>query len=234
MRYCNINNLDDSMILARPVITGMGSVLLSSNVRLSYFTIDRLRTIGIHGVYILDELSSDVIDKSNLSVEAQLKALDSITKLDIDSIVYLSNSLIESLQNTDVISTDLGTLSSFDNYTYMHSVNVATYCAVLGIRLGYDYTRLKDLTTAAMLHDIGKMKVPLEILNKPGRLTDEEREIMNKHPKYGYDMLKDNSLIKSVVRVSVLEHHENWDGTGYPNGFKHEDIYDFARVIHIY
>ena len=233
MRYCSVKNLNTGMILARPVISGMGSVLLQANIKLTYYTIERLRVLGTKGVYILDDISSDVVDRSNLPINLQVQALDSISSMDIDSIVYIANSLIDNLQNIDIINTDLSALSSFDEYTYMHSVNVATYCAILGLKLGLDYTRLVDLTTAAMLHDIGKVKVPLEILNKPGRLTDEERVIINRHPGDGYDMLKENSSVKSVVRVSVLEHHENWDGSGYPNGFKGEDIYFMARIIHV-
>jgi len=92
---------------------------------------------------------------------------------------------------------------------------------------------LKKLSQAALLHDIGKTCLPVELLNKPGKLTPEEYEEVQKHSRYGYNLLKNNPDISSVTRNAILSHHENEDGTGYPRNLPAEKIHKFAKIIHI-
>ena len=90
----------------------------------------------------------------------------------------------------------------------MHSLNVAMYAGTFGLLYGIEYERVRKLIAAALLHDIGKTKIPEAILNKPRRLSEEEFAEIKKHPQYGYDMLKDMVSISPLVRVPILEHHE--------------------------
>ena len=97
---------------------------------------------------------------------------------------------------------------------------------------------LEKLSQAALLHDIGKCDVPLEIVNKPAKLTSEEYEEMKRHPEYGLKRLRDGRSqgteeIHAVVKNAVYSHHENWNGTGYPRGLQGEAIHLFARLIHV-
>ena len=89
---------------------------------------------------------------------------------------------------------------------------------------------LKNIQFGSQLHDIGKMVIPDEILHKPGPLTDEEREVMKKHPIYAYEILKDIKFLEKALDIPRY-HHEKWDGTGYPEGLKNTDIPLFARIF---
>jgi len=127
----------------------------------------------------------------------------------------------------------LSRLKSFDDYTFVHSLNVGVLSIVLGKRYGMDVIGLKNLGMGALLHDIGKMKIPDEILNKPGKLTDEEFNIMKKHPEYGYEILKNDKNLNEDSLYAIYLHHERADGSGYPNGFKEAEIPLFAKIVSI-
>jgi len=99
--------------------------------------------------------------------------------------------------------------------------------------MGYNYYRLKNLAVGALLHDIGKQLVPIEIITKNGRLTNEEMKVVREHPNYGYQLLTKDINTHSATREIVHQHHENWDGSGYPRGLKEDAIYELAMVTHV-
>ncbi len=121
-------------------------------------------------------------------------------------------------------------LDAKDPYTHGHSMRVTMYSMILAKKLNLDDTMLEEIETAGLLHDIGKIGIPQRILCKPGKLTDEEFEVMKSHPEQGEKMLKD---IKKLTLISnwLRTHHEKWDGTGYPNGMKGEEIPLSGRII---
>lgn len=106
-----------------------------------------------------------------------------------------------------------------DEYTFKHSVDVATISMILAKQMKLPDNEIHDIGVSGLLHDIGKTMIPNEILNKPGRLTDDEFNIMKKHSVYGYNMLKDRKDLNNSILMGVLQHHERIDGTGYPLGF---------------
>ena len=145
---------------------------------------------------------------------------------------------------TDEFALALADLSAADSYTLQHSVDVATLGLLIGHRLfrerGYvDYrgrrswekvdARLTRLGLGLLLHDIGKLTVPSEILNKPGKLDPEEWEIMKGHPMAGVELLR-SDLISPLVKIVVRSHHERWDGGGYPEGKAGTEIHELARI----
>jgi HD-GYP domain-containing protein (c-di-GMP phosphodiesterase class II) len=116
---------------------------------------------------------------------------------------------------------------------YDHSINVSLLSMVLGRRLGLDKSRLQSLGMGALLHDVGMAKVPPEILNKPQELTEEELAEVKKHPRKGHQLL---SLAKNMPYDAlniVLNHHERWDGQGYPTGLRGENIPMLARLVRV-
>lgn len=123
-------------------------------------------------------------------------------------------------------------IRSLDDITFVHGMNVALISMLFGQWLGYSKEDCEVLMLAGLLHDIGKLKIPPEILKKKGSLTSEEFDIIKSHPLEGYNLLKDQNLDDRVV-VSALQHHERCDGTGYPNGLKGAHIHDFAKIISI-
>ena len=118
------------------------------------------------------------------------------------------------------------------NSTYAHSLNVAIISRIIGKWLHFSNEELDTLTLAGLLHDIGKTKIPDEVLNKDGKLTDEEFQMIRNHPKYGYDILKSQPL-NSHIKKAALMHHERCDGSGYPMGLTMEEIDDYALIIAI-
>jgi len=139
-----------------------------------------------------------------------------------DSVLRNSNALIQ-----------LSQIKNKDDYTFLHSVGVCalitSFCNVL--HLGKDVTR--QVSIGALLHDIGKMQVPNEILNKPGRLTDAEFDEMKRHVTYGRDLVSGVEWVTPIARAVLEQHHERFDGTGYPGGLKGEAISQFGQMAAI-
>jgi putative nucleotidyltransferase with HDIG domain len=119
-----------------------------------------------------------------------------------------------------------------DKQTGGHSLRLADLSIAIGQALGVKKADLVHLRRGALLHDIGKMGIPDSILNKAGPLTDEERDLMEQHSKFGYDILTPIPFLKLEADIAYC-HHENWDGSGYPRGLKGEDIPLFARIVSV-
>jgi putative nucleotidyltransferase with HDIG domain len=117
--------------------------------------------------------------------------------------------------------------------TYQHCLLVTGVAVDFGLSLGVAKTDIERLYSAAMFHDVGKAKVPLEILDKPGRLDDHERALIETHPAAGYDVLKNNSQISAEILDAVRHHHEFLDGSGYPDGLSNGSIADIVRILTI-
>lgn len=125
-------------------------------------------------------------------------------------------------------------LTSRDYYTYTHCINVSTFSLGLAMKLGsYDSKQLNILGQGALLHDIGKAEIDIAILNKPGKLNDDEWTIMKKHPVFGYDTVRDNPSIHDIVKNIIVQHHERPDGSGYPYGLINEQIHPFSKIVSI-
>jgi HD-GYP domain-containing protein (c-di-GMP phosphodiesterase class II) len=112
----------------------------------------------------------------------------------------------------------------------LHTEKVSQYCEAIAKEMNFNKNEIRDVKNAAALHDIGKIMVPPQILNKPGKLTQEEFTIIKRHPEIGYQMLKSVDEYMMLAEY-VLFHHERWDGTGYPQGLSGENIPLFSRII---
>lgn len=125
---------------------------------------------------------------------------------------------------------NLARLKDVDNYTYMHSVAVCGLMIALGKQLGLDGRDLKDAGIAGLMHDIGKALIPNEVLNKPGKLTDEEFAIIKTHPRKGWEILNISEGANDIALDVCLHHHERVDGTGYPDRISGDPLTLFARM----
>ncbi len=122
-------------------------------------------------------------------------------------------------------------------HTYTHSVNVAAVGTLFGQGLGLGVKDLKGLCTGILLHDVGKTKISAAILNKKGKLTEEEFEIVKKHPEFGIEVLEETGVQFKEERIITIQHHENDDGSGYPYGLTKDEIHPcgkIARIIDVY
>ena len=126
----------------------------------------------------------------------------------------------------------LNCMRGYDDLTYVHSMNVALICNVMAGWLGKSQEETDLITMAGLLHDIGKLKMPVDIITKPGKLTDEEYEIIKSHPTLGHDILLESN-VDERIKNAVWMHHERYDGGGYPNGLVGEQIDDIARIVAI-
>ncbi|MEJ6952552.1 HD domain-containing phosphohydrolase [Natronospora cellulosivora (SeqCode)] len=123
-------------------------------------------------------------------------------------------------------------LEMYDKYTSGHSVNVAELSAKIAKRMGMNKQEIVDIYWAGMVHDIGKLLVSLDIINKKGKLTEEEYEIIKKHPIWGYKALNKSDFLNHIPNY-VLYHHERWDGKGYPKGLKANEIPMAAQILSV-
>lgn len=123
-------------------------------------------------------------------------------------------------------------LRGFDDMTYMHSMNVALICNVIGGWLNLPQDELNVLVVGGLLHDIGKLRIPPEIISKPGKLTDQEFETIRSHPQLGYDILRPKDLDQRV-KQAALQHHERMNGSGYPKRLPGNQIHPFSSIVAI-
>ncbi|WP_235318373.1 HD domain-containing phosphohydrolase [Planococcus sp. CAU13] len=167
----------------------------------------------------------DFISTCNLSEPVQM-----IAKTDV-SILSVSNSLVfhtisEEIKELQRVG---GLVEKKDKYTHKHSMRVSQYAIKIAKKLKLDRQRMDDLFIASILHDIGKINVPGEVLNKPGKLTKEEFDLVKKHPGDGAEMLRKTAYSK--LAGIVEQHHERINGKGYPFGLKEDEILLEAKII---
>lgn len=143
-----------------------------------------------------------------------------------------SNKLVESVDRNPDALLCLTKIREKDDYLLEHSLNVAILLANFGSFLGMSESEVQDLSYAGFLHDLGKIKIPDEILHKPGRLTESEMDIMKGHVKHGVDYLKETDIASPLIQA-ISEHHERLDGLGYPAGTKGENISRAGRMLAI-
>lgn len=245
LRRVSLNSFRSGMRLARPVYDSYGNVLLTTGAVITRKYASKLLKYGICSVYIDDGLlpdhtAKDVIDVisektrqtainqvKDLFMEASEGVIIGIDKIQ-DTVSDMVNQL--SLNKSIVNMLDLRTL---DEYTFYHSVNVCVLSIMTGINMGYDHKDLHILGMGAILHDLGKAKIPANILNKPGKLTFEEFDVIKKHPSYGYEHIKRSGDIDPAAALVSYEHHERFNGSGYPEGKQREAIHPFSRIVGI-
>ena len=150
--------------------------------------------------------------------------------IDADNAKKLVEEISDSVTRNPGALISLARLKTADDYTYMHSVAVCALMIALGRQLKLDEEIVRKLGIAGLLHDLGKAMMPLEILNKPGKLTDDEFRIMKSHPEEGYKLLLESSGVDDITFDVVLHHHEKTDGSGYPKGLKDSEISLHAKM----
>ncbi len=150
--------------------------------------------------------------------------------LDVSTVAPLVDEINASLERNAGALLSLVRLKTADDYTYLHSVAVSALMVALGKRLGLEGEVLRQAGLAGLLHDVGKMAVPPEVLNKPGKLTDEEFAVVKSHPLQGWEILRASGMTEPIPLDVCLHHHERIDGTGYPERLSGEALTLYARM----
>ena len=171
--------------------------------------------------------SSFVSYKDHLNEVIQNKA-----PLNTNAMLADVSKIFASCKNPNSLLDMMMGIRNLDDATYVHSMNVALICNLFAHWLKYDEKDTLSLTLAGLLHDMGKMLIPPEIIKKPGKLTDEEYKIIQEHPQLGYQILK-NQNVDERIRLAAYQHHERCDGKGYPNHLTLNEIDPFAKIVAI-
>lgn len=249
MLYIKTAELAPGMCLARDITffdASAGKVVtLKVGGKLTDMNITQMIRSGVVGGAFIDTAASEVRVISSINSEIKANAISNIhsladsfmdsskgiTQSDIDKIGNTTQQLIDELSNKNAILINIADIKMYDDYTFHHSLSVAIMAIAIGIEMGYSRSQLDELGTAGLLHDIGKVSVPIEIINKKGRLTTDEYNVVKLHPLYAAQHLKDRNLVSVECCNGILGHHEKWDGTGYPIGLAGEQINEYARIL---
>lgn len=243
MRRVSVDSIPVGVRLARTIFSSDGGVLLEKGVGLRDSYVQLLKKRGISEVYVEDDISQGIQVNDVIRDETRNEAVVLVKKMmtgynfslteDVEKVKAMVNKIIDELINNKDILYNLTEIKSVDDYTFEHSVNVCILSLITGIGLGMDTERLKELGIGAMLHDIGKLYIPREILKKPSQLTVDEFEEIKKHTVLGFELLKKSDRLTMTSAYIALGHHERYDGSGYPLHLKNESIQIFARIVAI-
>jgi HD-GYP domain-containing protein (c-di-GMP phosphodiesterase class II) len=221
------------MVLAKPIYDNTNRILLSSRKKLTAGIIHKLELRGFPGLYIEDSLSEGLIIEEAIPIELRNQGVDALRRGDIDGTLDVAKLIVEQILQSSGVSLDLMDLRNYDDYTYRHCVNVSVISSIIGLQMGLSHIEMEELACASIFHDLGKVLIETDILNKPSKLTRSEFDIIKEHSRHSFNLLKNHWNISSKTRISVLHHHENEDGTGYPKGLKGDQIPLYSKIIHV-
>ncbi len=261
-KWIRTRQLKPGMKIDHTVLDRLGRNLVTRGAVLDEYIIDSLIKLGVMSVYIQDgdydpeeeqipisPAAQKNIDKFRTDDRSKVALSASVRKRVAEGIQFLysnteskefaeatngiADALLEAIESNNAIAIDMNALKAADEYTFKHSVDVATIAMIVGKKQGFSKEDLREIGMAGLLHDIGKTKIPAEILNKPDRLDEEEFALIRQHPVLGYQLIKDRKDFSDTISVSVLQHHEKIDGSGYPFGIKGDTISPYAKILSV-
>ncbi len=244
MRFIDIGQVKEGMIVGKKVIGQSGQLLLNYGAKIESSYIDKIKKLGYMGIYIEDELSNGIELVEVIDDSLRHKTVNSIKSFyqkaeqgrglkqkDMANISFLVNEMLDKILEDKNILVNMMDLKIFDDYTFSHSVNVGVLSMSLGAFMNLNRDLLYQLGLASVMHDLGKVFIPKEILNKPGKLTDSEFTIMKTHSEKGYEQLVNTLEFPEIISTAVLDHHERYDGFGYPNKKAGKEISKLGGII---
>lgn len=245
MRLVKVDKLENDMKLAKPIYNKNQCLLTAGQKNLNQYK-EKFNELGINYLYIKDEFSYDIELKDSVSQQVREKGIrltnqiysnllddQEIDNQDIRNLKAYVNDMIDEILANNKIMINMIDIKNKDNYTFAHSVNVTVLSVLLGNKIGLNRLQLEKLALGSICHDLGKSGIPEEILKKPGKLTEEEYNIIQEHPRLGFERLRNLSEITPTSLAIVLGHHEKLDGSGYPRGIEAGDIHLFPRITAI-
>lgn len=249
MRKILLAEAQPGMRLAKTIYHGDdGRILLSAESELKGYHIQRLREYNCEYVYVYDATteapSTDYYDEAALAPvkeETRAKAAALLRKtiqevraegsFDSEKLEELIREITEYILSDARIVYDISSIYRHDNYTFTHSINVCVLSILIGSLLGHDRNELEILGIGAILHDLGKISVRAEILNKTSLLEPVEYDLIKNHTTEGYELVKKSVHISFLPAHIALQHHEREDGSGYPKGLTAKEIHQFAKIV---
>ncbi len=251
MRLKHIDTVQDGDIVGKPILLENGNVLVGVGLKLNEKFVERLRRLGIDRVYIEDEHTLDIIPEDVIDDETRKEAVTAVHKtmtelVDItvtkgrsvnrdlgSTFRNVFSAILSDLTRKKNIMINLTNLHTTEGYLFHHSVNVAILAGILGLSKGYNRQQMEELGVGALLFDIGMTQVPVEIWNKKGALSGAERAIMQTHTEKGFDLLRNRFDISLLSAHCAFQHHERYDGQGYPRALRTNEIHEYAQIVAI-
>jgi len=256
MRLVPIENVKPNTVLGKSLYDVEGRILLRAGVVLRENTIAKIQQINILSIYIVDKYSNEEIEdiiKPELRQKAIItikEAFSNIGRLNTTNkekkgesdytwqeqsyfynIGKMAGSLIDDILNHKDVMLALVDIRSMNNYMFSHCVNVSVISLTIGMAFKLPKKKLEALCIGALIHDIGKVLLPKEVLNKQFNLNEEDKEIIKQHPRLGYKYLSSTYNINSLSKLIVLQHHERPDGEGYPDELNVDNILDLSNIV---
>jgi len=242
MRRVSLKQVRDDDVLARPIYDIDGRRLLNVGVRLTPSIVGKLMEKGVSSVYIEDELSEDVEihgvltdetrNQAKMTIRNEMNRLSNRGEIDYGALKKSVEHIMDEMMSTRIDVLNANDIRTQDELVYAHSINVCTIPIALANKLSLPPAKVKSIAMGAMLHDIGKALIPKDLLNKKDPTPAEQAEI-KKHPLLGYQAIKDISEVSATSKITVLMHHEQVNGGGYPMGLNGDYIHYSARIVSI-
>jgi HD-GYP domain-containing protein (c-di-GMP phosphodiesterase class II) len=251
MRLISIKECQEGMELAKTIYSDVGQVLIHEGVSLTARMIARLQDLEMPFVYVRDEQTKGVEPKEAVSQRTRNFALhtikDEFSKMlkngRLGNVVDspdlgkkfrgVVKEILADVRSHHKVMSVLMDVQSADQYTFNHSLNVTIYTLALAMAQKYSEKQLIEIGLGAILHDVGKLTVPNEILSKPGKLTEEEFAVVKEHTTNGFDYLRKIHDLPLLCAHCAFQHHERLDGSGYPRGLEEDKIHEYAKIIAI-
>jgi len=245
IRRYNIKYVKPGMQLANPVMSASGAIITTEKTVLTEGMIKRLINSSISYVDVI-ETRENVVVREMADIQRRVltkhgEIADSVKNIfqkaryfktvPVEQMNELAKGSIQSLVDTPGVLNHLQMIQDKDNYTFNHSVNVAVICGIVGKWLKYE--NMTEIVMTGLMHDFGKTQVPLEILNKPGKLAAPEIQLMQNHTLLGWEMCRHDRRINDCILAGIIQHHERLDGSGYPFGLTGDKISHFGRIVAI-
>ncbi|SCZ05265.1 HD-GYP domain-containing protein [Alkaliphilus peptidifermentans] len=237
----HLSSVDIGMCIAKPVYNNDGKLLIDKGNILKKTYISKLENYGIEYIYIewdkktnyAEIISKETAREALRDIEKIMKDFNYFENEKFSKIKDIVNHIVTRLLSKKNILLYMTDIRGIDDYTFHHSLYVCVYSLVIGVAFEYSRKQLEDLGIGALLHDIGKVVIPSSILKKPWILTGSEYEEIKKHSIEGYNIVKEIEGISEESCIIVRDHHERFDGTGYPHGLKGKEIHEYARIVAI-
>lgn len=236
-----VDQVKSGMTLAKPVFNLNGTLLLEKDYTLDEKLITMLKNAGAKRLWVTDDsnlLLKDLIPQKIF--QETVKELENVQirvikgkSFDVSTITEIAYELVEQIISNEMPFAEMVRMKLTENTVLEHMADVSLLSIMTGKALGMDKLDLRFLGEASLLHDVGKLFIPSEILSKPSKLTETEMRQVKKHPQIGFDILSNiEGMNKHTLNVT-LQHHERLDGTGYPYGLEGKRIKPYSRIVAI-
>ena len=233
MHFVEIDRIKPGMVLAKELLDSFERVVTKADMKVRANLVEQMKVLGYAGAYMSEPDSEGIYIGDPIPRSMRLQAIHSLKEFNVDNAIFMANKMVKYLRLNERIFVDSIDLRAFDEYVVRHSVNVCIYCILLGAHLGFSMKMLENLAGAAILHDAGNFYMDHRLVNSHRHYNSQEYEMIKEHVFLAVENLQINFSVNEKMLEAIAQHHENEDGSGYPEGLSSEEICDLAKIIHI-